>query len=38
MRCDALFDEHCGVQTIGIAVGKYCGPQTNGIAIDMRKR
>jgi len=38
MRADALFDEHGGVQTVGIAVGKYCGTQTDVIAVDDRKR
>jgi len=38
MRSNALFNEHCGVQTVGIAVGKYCSMQTDGIAIDERKR
>jgi len=38
MRSDALFDEQGGVQTIGIAVGKYSGAQTDGIAIDDQKR
>jgi len=38
MRSNALFDEHCGMQTIGIAVGKYCGAQNDGIAVDERKR
>jgi len=34
MRSDALFDDHCGVQTVGIAVGT----QPYGMAVDERKR
>jgi len=38
MRSDGLLDEHDGVQTVGITVGKYCGALTDGIAVDDRKR
>jgi len=38
MRCNTLFDEHCSVQTVGIAIGNYCGAQTDGMAVDDRKR
>jgi len=38
MRSDALFDENCSTQTVGIGVGNYCGAQTDGITVDEWKR
>ena len=35
---DVLFDEHCGVQTIGIDDDKYCSAQTDRIAVDKQKQ